>query len=52
MKAYLEYAKNGFMDNSAHRMHVFLGAIVNVIYIVILFFYGNQYIVVKKLLMV
>lgn len=38
MKAYLEYAKNGFMDNSAHRMHVFLGAIVNVIYIVILFF--------------
>lgn len=38
MKGYITYIKNGFMDNTAHKMHVLVAILSNVIYMIILYF--------------
>jgi ABC-2 type transport system permease protein len=38
MKGYISYIKNGFMDNTAHKMHVLVAVLSNVIYMMILYF--------------
>lgn len=38
MKGYLNYIKNGFMDNSAHKIHVLVAVLSNILYMLILYF--------------
>ncbi len=38
MKGYISYVKNGFMDNTVHKMHVLVAVLSNAIYMVILYF--------------
>ncbi len=38
MKGYLSYIKNGFMDNTVHKMHVFVAIVTNILYMIIVYF--------------